>query len=78
MTRNCDMAKKSNTGDITYAEAVADIEEILARLRGEEIGVDELAREVTRATELITFCKRRLYDAETAVTELLDRQEGAE
>lgn len=72
------MAKKDTIANLTYAEAVAGIEEILTRLRSEEIGVDELAREVTRATELITFCKRRLYDAETAVTELLDRQEGAE
>lgn len=72
------MAKKDTIANLTYAEAVAGIEGILARLRSEEIGVDELAREVTRATELITFCKRRLYDAETAVTELLDRQEGAE
>ncbi len=72
------MAKKDTIANLTYAEAVAGIEGILTRLRSEEIGVDELAREVTRATELITFCKRRLYDAETAVTELLDRQEGAE
>lgn len=72
------MAKKDIIANLTYAEAVAGIEGILTRLRSEEIGVDELAREVTRATELITFCKRRLYDAETAVTELLDRQEGAE
>lgn len=72
------MAKKDTIANLTYAEAVAGIEGILTRLRSEEIGVDELAREVTRATELITFCKRRLYDAETAVTELLDRQESAE
>ena len=72
------MAKKDTNANLTYAEAVAGIEGILTRLRSEEIGVDELARDVTRATELITFCKRRLYDAETAVTELLDRQEGAE
>ena len=72
------MAKKDTIANLTYAEAVVGIEGILTRLRSEEIGVDELAREVTRATELITFCKRRLYDAETAVTELLDRQEGAE
>ena len=72
------MAKKDTIANMPYADAVAGIEGILTRLRSEEIGVDELAREVTRATELITFCKRRLYDAETAVTELLDRQEGAE
>lgn len=65
------MAKKSTTEKLTYAEAVAAIEDILSRLRSEEIGVDELAREVTRATELIAFCKTRLYDAETTVAGLL-------
>lgn len=75
MTRNCDMAKKGNTKDITYADAVAGIEEILARLRGEEIGVDDLTREVARATELIALCKARLYDAETVVADLLAKQE---
>lgn len=65
------MAKKSATEKLTYAEAAAAIEDILSRLRSEEIGVDELAREVTRATELIAFCKGRLYDAETTVAGLL-------
>lgn len=68
------MAKRSNTKEMTYADAVAGIEEILARLRGEEIGVDELTREVARATELIALCKARLHDAETAVADLLAKQ----
>ncbi|MCI5717599.1 MAG: exodeoxyribonuclease VII small subunit [Alistipes sp.] len=72
------MAKKSATEKLTYAEAAAGIEEILSRLRSEEIGVDELAREVTRATELIAFCKGRLYDAETAVSGLLAKDDAAE
>ena len=46
------MAKKSTTGKLTYAEAVAGIEDILTRLRSEQIGVDELAQQVARATEL--------------------------
>ena len=38
------MAKK----EVTYAEAMAEIEKILARLRNEEMDVDSLAAEVKR------------------------------
>ena len=47
------MAKK----EMTYAEAMAEIEKILARFRNEEMDVDSLAAEVKRATELIAGCK---------------------
>lgn len=57
------MAKKK----LTYAEAVAEIEQILARLRGEQIDVDTLAAEVKRATELIAQCKQQLTEVERAV-----------
>ena len=49
------MAKK----ELAYAEAMAEIEKILARLRSEEMNVDSLAAEVKRATELIASCKER-------------------
>ena len=62
------MAKKK----LTYTEAVAEIEQILARLRGEQIDVDTLALEVKRATELIAQCKAQLTDVEKAVKESLE------
>ena len=62
------MAKKK----LTYTEAVAEIEQILARLRGEQIDVDTLSAEVKRATELIAQCKAQLTDVETAVKESLE------
>ena len=57
------MAKKK----LTYTEAVAEIEQILVRLRSEQIDVDTLAAEVKRATELIAQCKAQLTDVEKAV-----------
>ena len=57
------MAKKK----LTYTEAVAEIEQILSRLRGEQIDVDTLAADVKRATELIALCKAQLTDVEQAV-----------
>ena len=62
------MAKKK----LTYTEAVAEIEQILARLRGEQIDVDTLVAEVKRATELIAQCKAQLTDVEKAVKESLE------
>ena len=62
------MAKKK----LSYTEAVAEIEQILARLRGEQIDVDMLSAEVKRATELIAQCKAQLTDVEKAVKESLE------
>ena len=62
------MAKKQ----LTYGEATAQIEKILARLRSEEMDVDNLAAEVKRATELIASCKERLRKAEEEVNKILE------
>lgn len=68
------MAKKSEKRP-AYAEAVAEIEDILSRLRGEQTGVDELEAAVKRATELIARCKAQLHEVETAVRAQLSEQE---
>ena len=62
------MAKK----ELTYTEAMAEIEKILARLRSEEMDVDGLAAEVKRATELIASCPARLRKAEEKVNKVLE------
>ena len=62
------MAKK----ELTYAEAMAEIEKILERLRNEEMNVDGLAAEVKRATELIASCKARLRKTEADVSKVLE------
>lgn len=62
------MAKK----EITYEEAMTRIEEILGRIQREEIAIDDLAREVARATELIARCKARLQKAEDEVNKILE------
>ncbi len=62
------MAKK----EIKYAEAMTGIEQILTRLRNEEMDVDSLAAEVRRATELIAECKTRLRKAEDEVKKILE------
>ena len=53
------MAKK----EITYTEAMNEIEQLLDRFRREELTVDSLTK-VKRATELIALCKERLHRTE--------------
>jgi exodeoxyribonuclease VII small subunit len=46
---------------------VAEIEQILARLKSEQTDVDKLSAEVKRATELIAQCKARLTEVESTL-----------
>ena len=57
---------------MTYSEAIAEIEKIIARLRNEQPEVATLSAELKRAPELITRCKEQLRKVESSVKELLE------
>ncbi len=59
---------------LTYSEAVAEIEQILTRLKSEQTDVDKLSAEVKRATELIAQCKARLTEVEATVKAQLNEE----
>ncbi|MEE9439059.1 MAG: exodeoxyribonuclease VII small subunit [Saprospiraceae bacterium] len=61
------MAKKSNT----YQKAYSELQSIVAKMQGEEIGLDELSEEVKRAAELIKICKEKLRGVEKDIEENL-------
>lgn len=64
-----------------YAEAMAEIERILAELDSPSIDVDALASKVSRASELIAWCNERITAAEFTVQNLvasLDFEESDE
>lgn len=58
-----------------YAEAMAELEAILAELEGDEVDVDRLATQVRRATALIELCRARVEAARFEVTQLLNVDE---
>ena len=57
--------------EMTYAEAMAEIEAILAKMNEANPDIDALAGQVRRAGELIRFCRGRLRKAEKEVAEAL-------
>lgn len=65
------MAKK----EIPYTEAMAEIEKIMSKLRGENIDIDTLTAEVKRASELIEMCKQRLRTTEEEVRKLFNDEQ---
>ena len=69
------MAKTTKKQELTYAEAMSEVEQILARFNNRQMDVDTLSAEVKRATELIAQCKQRLARAEKEVTEVLGSNE---
>lgn len=63
------MAKKI---DISYTEAMTEIESILKQLQSADCDVESLATKVKRASELIELCRKKLYKAEADVEKLFE------
>ena len=63
------MAKEK---ELSYKEAMEEIEAILRSLREEQNSVDTLAMRVARATELIAHCRAKLRKAESDVAKVLE------
>ena len=61
------MAKRVN---ISYTEAMAEIESILTSLQSSSCDVESLAKRVDRASELIDLCRKKLRKAESDVDKL--------
>lgn len=62
------MAKK----EISYSEAVIEIEEILQQLENEELDIDILSEKVKKVSSLLKICKKKLHQTEGEVQKILD------
>jgi len=68
------MAEPPGHETLGYAEAAAELAEILAVLEGDDLDIDVLGPQVRRAAELIGVCRDRIaaarHDVEQIVTDL--------
>ena len=59
---------------IGYADAVAELEQLLAQLEHDDVDIDVLTTQVRRAAELIRLCRDRIagarFDVEQIVADL--------
>ncbi len=63
------MAKKEQT----YAEALAEVEKILAQLEAGELDVDKMAVAVKRAAELLQFCREKLRATDEEIQKIMEQ-----
>lgn len=57
--------------EIGYAEALAELEQILNELERSDVDVDVLANKVARASELIRSCRERIGNAKLQIDKVV-------
>ncbi len=66
------MTKKK---EISYADALTEMESILSKIENEELNVDELSSTVKRVSYLMKICRQKLRKTEAEVEKILDNME---
>ena len=62
------MAKK----EISYSDAIIELENILQEFENQEPDIDNLSEKVKRVSVLINLCKKKLKHTEDEVQKILD------
>ena len=68
---NPDHEATSTSDEIGYAEALAELDEILAELDDDGIDIDVLSERVERAAHLIAVCRGRIATAQERVARIV-------
>lgn len=61
---------------MSYKDAVAEIEMLLHKMENDEPDIDAMVAQVKRVSELLTFCKKKLFETEQEVQKVLDAMEN--
>lgn len=64
--------------EVSFGEAMDELEEILARIEAEETDIDRLAAELERAAVLLDVCRSKIRKAEVEVTQIVQQLEQEE
>lgn len=59
----------------SYALAFEELQRIVSEMERGDVGIDELANNVKRASELIQYCRNKLKTTELDVAEILKQLE---
>jgi exodeoxyribonuclease VII small subunit len=58
--------------ELNYQKAMDELQEISRAIENETIPLDDLAKKVKRASELIAFCREKLRTTEDEVNKIID------
>ena len=57
--------------ELSFGDAIAQLEKILQQIEGEETDIDELAGQLKRAANLLDLCRTKIRKAETEVNQIV-------
>ena len=63
--------KKTTDQEVSYTQAIEEIESILGKIEKQDLDVDELGEKLKRVNDLIHICKKKLHSAEKEVEKIL-------
>ncbi|MBQ2126857.1 MAG: exodeoxyribonuclease VII small subunit [Bacteroidaceae bacterium] len=56
----------------TYSDAMARLEEIMGKIQGGRVDIDQLAGLLKEAQELVKFCREKLYKVDEEIKALTE------
>lgn len=69
------MSKKITSKKITsYEKALQELQDIVARIEANTVGIDDLAPQMKRAADLIEFCQNKLRTTESEIGTLFGEE----
>lgn len=57
--------------NISYNQAIGELEIILSDIEGAELDVDELISKLKRASDLVKYCKKKLHTTEEELNKIM-------
>jgi exodeoxyribonuclease VII small subunit len=57
---------------VSYSNAISELEEILEQIEGDDVDLDDLAVKVERASELVELCRDKIDKTEMQVKTIID------
>ncbi len=61
----------SSVKELSYAQAIAELEEILRKMQSDDTDIDHLTAYTRRASELLTECRSRLTATDAELRAIL-------
>ena len=59
-------------GNTTYSDAMARLEEIMGKIQGGRVDIDQLTGLLKEAQELVKFCREKLYKVDEEIKALTE------
>lgn len=71
-------AEAKDPAELSFSQAMEQLEAVLHRIEGDEIDIDQLGTELGRAAKLLEVCREKIRRAEIEVQQIVEKIEDDE